>query len=162
MYIIYNWITWLYNRIKHNLVNQLYFIFKKWGSLSWLWTPFPCNPTKSCVTILTLILYSKVLITHRIWRSPIFFFLLRLHLQHMEIPIQAVEFELQLLAYTTSTAMPDPSHVFDLHHSSWQCWILNPLNKSRDRTCICMHTSWVYYHWATKGNLKIPYFKRLI
>ena len=27
--------------------------------------------------------------------------------------------------------MPDPSHVCDLHHSSQQCWILNPLDQTR-------------------------------
>jgi len=32
----------------------------------------------------------------------------------------------------TATAMPDPSHICDLHHSSWQCQILNPLSKARD------------------------------
>ena len=26
----------------------------------------------------------------------------------------------------------DPSHVFDLHCSSWQRWILNPLSEARD------------------------------
>ena len=35
-------------------------------------------------------------------------FFLGLHLQHMEIPRPGVESELQLLAYTTATAMPDP------------------------------------------------------
>ena len=36
-----------------------------------------------------------------------------------------VELELQLSAYATVMAMPDPSRVFELHHSSWQRWILN-------------------------------------
>ena len=30
------------------------------------------------------------------------------HLQHMEVPRPGAESELQLLAYTTATAMPDP------------------------------------------------------
>ena len=29
-------------------------------------------------------------------------------------------------------------HVFDLHHSSWQSQILNPLSKAWDRTCNLM------------------------
>ena len=29
----------------------------------------------------------------------------------------------------TATATPDPSRICDLHHSSWQCWILNPLGQ---------------------------------
>ena len=37
-------------------------------------------------------------------------------------PRLGVKLELQLLA--TATATPDPSHVFDLRHSSWQCRIL--------------------------------------
>ena len=33
----------------------------------------------------------------------------------------------------------------DLHHSSRQQWILNPLSEARDSTCILMDTSWVHY-----------------
>ena len=33
----------------------------------------------------------------------------------MEAPRLGVESELQLPAYTTATAVPDPSHVFNLH-----------------------------------------------
>ena len=35
----------------------------------------------------------------------------------------------------------DLSHVCDLHHSLWQCQILNPLGKARDRTRILMEPS---------------------
>ena len=56
------------------------------------------------------------------------------HPRHMELPRQGVESELQLPAYTTSTATPDPSRVCDLHHSSQQLRILHPLSKVRDRT----------------------------
>ena len=75
------------------------------------------------------------------------------HLWHMEIPRLRVELELQLPAYTTDTAMRDPS--CDLHHSSWQHQILNPLSKARDQTCIFMNTSQVRYCWATTGTPKI-------
>ena len=50
-----------------------------------------------------------------------------------------VESELQLHAY--ATAMPDPSHICHLHHSSWQRQIFNPLSEARDGTCILMDTS---------------------
>ena len=50
----------------------------------------------------------------------------------MEVPRLGVKPELQLLAYTTATTMLDLSHIFDLHHSSWPCWILNPLSEARD------------------------------
>ena len=39
------------------------------------------------------------------------------------------------------TAMWDPSHVCDLHHSSWQPWILNPLSDARNQTHILVDTS---------------------
>ena len=56
------------------------------------------------------------------------------HLGHMEVPRLGVQSELQLPAYTTATAtaMPDPSYVCNLGHSSWQCQILNLLSKARN------------------------------
>ena len=60
------------------------------------------------------------------------------HSQHMEVSRLGVKSELQLSAYTTATAMPDPSCVFDLHHSSRQHRILDPLSEARDRTCNLM------------------------
>ena len=50
----------------------------------------------------------------------------------LEIPRLGVELELQLPAYTTATVTPDLSHICNLHHSLWQCWILNPLMEARD------------------------------
>ena len=51
-----------------------------------------------------------------------------------------VKSELQLPAYTTGMATPDPSRVCDLHHSSRQCRLINPLSEARDRTHILMDT----------------------
>ena len=48
--------------------------------------------------------------------------------------------------YTTVTAMPDPSHVYDLHHSPRQHQILNPLSKARDRTFALTDTSQIHFH----------------
>ena len=62
----------------------------------------------------------------------------------MEVPRVGFELELQLLTYTTATAMWDPSLICDLHHSSQQHWILNPLRETRDRTCVLMDPSWVH------------------
>jgi len=50
----------------------------------------------------------------------------------MKVPRLGVELELQLPAYAIATAMPDLSYICDLHHSSWQHQILNPLSESRD------------------------------
>ena len=74
------------------------------------------------------------------------------HLWHVEIPRLGVKSVLQLPAYTTATAMRDPSRICDLHHSSRQHWILNPLSKARDWTCILMYTSQIHFHWATIGT----------
>ena len=61
----------------------------------------------------------------------LFFFFSRLHPWHMEVPRLGVKSELQPLAYTTTTATWDLNHhVWDLHHSSRQCWIRNPLSKA--------------------------------
>ena len=50
----------------------------------------------------------------------------------MEVPRLGVEFELQLPAYTTATAMWDLSLVCYLHYSSRQCGILNLPNMATD------------------------------
>ena len=75
-----------------------------------------------------------------------------LHLWHMEVPWLGVELELHLLATATGTAMPDPSRICDLHCSSQQCQVLNPLSRDRDQTCILMDTGQVHYHWAMTGT----------
>ena len=61
------------------------------------------------------------------------------HLWHMKVLRLAVESELQLEAYTTATAMWDPSLICDPHHSSQQIWIPDPLSKARDQTAC----SWI-------------------
>ena len=71
----------------------------------------------------------------------LFFVFLGPHPQHMEVLRLGVQSEPP--AYTTATAMPDPSHVFDLYHSSWQRWIPNPQSETRDQTRFLMDTSQV-------------------
>ena len=61
----------------------------------------------------------------------------------MEVPGLGVKLELLLLAYTTATATPDLSCVRNLHHTSQQCWVLNPVKEAWDRTLIVMDTSQV-------------------
>ena len=58
------------------------------------------------------------------------------HLQHVKVPRPEVKSEPQPLVYTTATAIPDPSHMCNLHHSSRQRQILNPRIKARDQTCV--------------------------
>ena len=79
----------------------------------------------------------------------------------MEISRLGVELELQLLAYTTATAMPYLSDICNLHHSMWQCWILTPLGESRDRTHILMDTSQVLNLLSHNGNSSFILFSFL-
>ena len=91
-----------------------------------------------------------------------FFFFLGLHQRHVEVLRLGVQSEPQLLAYATATAMPDLSHVCDLHHSSWQCWISYPLSEARDQTCILMDASQICFCWAMTGTPFSMFLKPLI
>ena len=71
----------------------------------------------------------------------------------MEVLRLGVELELQLPAYTTATAMSDLSNIGDLHHSSCQCQILNPLSKARDQNGSLMVSSLIHFPCATTGAL---------
>ena len=48
--------------------------------------------------------------------------------------------------------MPDPSYICNLYHRSRQQWILNPLSKAWDQTCILMDGSQICFHWAMTGT----------
>ena len=88
-----------------------------------------------------------------------FFRFLGPHLLHLEIPRLQVQLELQLLAYATVTATSDPSHICNLHHSSPQCWILNPLSKAKNQTLNLVVLSGICFCCATKGTLLHQVFK---
>ena len=82
--------------------------------------------------------------THAFYFFNFFIFcLLGMHPRHTEVSRLGVQLEGQLPAYARATATSGLSHVCDLHHSSWQHWILNPLSEARDRTCILMDISQV-------------------
>uniref|UniRef100_A0A4X1V729 Uncharacterized protein n=1 Tax=Sus scrofa TaxID=9823 RepID=A0A4X1V729_PIG len=51
--------------------------------------------------------------------------------------------------------MPDPSRFCDLHHSSWQRRILNPLSEARDRTHNLMVPSQICFRCTTMGTLSL-------
>ena len=76
----------------------------------------------------------------------------------MVVPRLGVKLELQLQAYTTATATGDQSHICDLHHSLQQHWIINPMSKARDQTCIPTETVRFITHWTTTGTPKIIVF----
>ena len=76
----------------------------------------------------------------------------------MEVPRLGVELELQLPAYATATE--DSSRLCNLHHSSQQCQILNPLSEARDGTHNLMVPSRIRFCGATMGTSKIIFFKK--
>ena len=80
------------------------------------------------------------------------FCFLGLYLQHMEVSRLGVQLEVQLPAYTAVTATPDPSCICNLHHSSRQGWIPNPLSKARDRTHNLMVPSQICFCCAVTGT----------
>jgi len=59
----------------------------------------------------------------------------------MEIPRLGVKLELLPPAYAIAAATRDPSHICDLHHSSRQRQIINPLSKASNRTRVLMDAS---------------------
>ena len=63
----------------------------------------------------------------------------------MEVPGQGVELELQLPAYTTATATPNPGRIYNLHHGSWLCWILTLLSKAGIKPASSMDISRVHF-----------------
>ena len=129
------------------------------SSRDFLW---PLKVINICIQIYMYVYIYEVKAWIRIM-TVFFFFVfchfLGLHLRHMEVPRIGVKLELQLPAYTIAIATQDPSRVCDLHHSSWQCRILNPLSETRNWTHILMDASRVYYHWATMGT---PHLNRFI
>ena len=86
-----------------------------------------------------------------------FFFFLGLHLRDREVPRRGVKS--QLPAYTTATTIRDPSHLCDLHHSSRQRQILNPMSKARDQIHILTDASQICFHWATMGSPRRRHLK---
>ena len=121
------------------------------------------SPRPLYVTLMLLLLLgfkvdlSLLSFSPRVWTFFCFLFFffsfvfLGPHSQHMEVPRLGVWLELHLPACTTATATPDPSCVCDLHHSSSQRRILNPLSEARDQTRNLMVPSWIHFHCTTMG-----------
>ena len=99
-------------------------------------------------------LYLSIFCYHRL-RVVFFCFVLffcGLYPWPMALPGLGVQLELQVPAYTAATATSDPSRICDLHHSSQQRQILNPLSKARDPTCNLMVPNWICFPCATTGT----------
>ena len=70
----------------------------------------------------------------------------------MEVSGLGVQLELEPPAYITATAMSDLSHICDLHHSSQEHQILNPLNKARDQIHYLMVLSQIHFRCTMLGT----------
>ena len=92
-------------------------------------------------------------ICKQMFKEALFFFCLFLgpHPWHMEVPTRD-RIRPQLLAYATDTATWDPSQICELHHSSQQRQISDPLSEARDRILILMDTSQIHFRCATMGT----------
>ena len=73
---------------------------------------------------------------------------------HIKFPRLGAKLELQLPAYTTTTATQDPSLVCNLHHSSRQCRILNPLSEARVEPA----SSWMLVRFISAVPRREPLF----
>ena len=73
------------------------------------------------------------------------------HLWHIAVPRLGVQSQLWLLAYSTATAMQDPSQICNLHHRSLQHQNLSPLREARDQTHNLMVPGQIDFHCATTG-----------
>ena len=71
----------------------------------------------------------------------------------MEVPRLGINSELQLPAYTTATATPDPRLLCDLHHSSRQRRILNPVSEPGMEPA----SSWIFVRFvSTEPQRELP------
>ena len=130
--------------------------------LWWMWTrgrgcPFIGSvgilpPAQSIVQLLGTVGASLLILLSSSFLSFFFFCFLGPKPQCVGVSWLGVESELQLRAYTTATATSDLRRVCNLHHSSQQLWILNPLRKARDQTCILMGPSWICFCYSTMGT----------
>ena len=91
-----------------------------------------------------------------IYFLSLFFYFLRPHLWHTEVPRLGIESEPQLPAYITATVTQDPSCACNLHRNRR---ILNPLSEAKDQTCLLMDISQVRNPLSHNGNSQNNYLK---
>ena len=117
---------------------------RSWALLSWEQPSFGCFINSGCVGGLCFVL---LLLSFCLFRATPTAY----GGSQVRVLIGAVA------AYTTATATPDLSHICDLHHSSQQRQILNPLKEARDRTA----ASWFLVRLvsAAPRNFLCHYFK---
>ena len=89
-------------------------------------------------------------LAHQGTASVCFLSFLGLHPWYMEVPSLGIQVE--LLASITTIATATWSHICNLHHSSRQRQILNPLREARDGTCILVDASQICFSLNHNGN----------
>ena len=83
-----------------------------------------------------------------------FFFFLEPHMQHMEVACARVLIGATAASHShsQSNARSSLSHIYNLHHSSWQPWILNPFSKAR----VWTQSSWILIafiiYWTSQNG----------
>ena len=119
------WITGDIRRVK------LLCIILQWGMGEYMTSRICQNPLNcTAQSVNPHVKYgSHLILIFYLFIYLVFLPFLRLLHRPKEVPRLGVKLELEPLAYTRATAMQDPNHVCNLHHSSLQCQILNPLSK---------------------------------
>ena len=81
-----------------------------------------------------------------------------MQVQHMEVPRLGVESDCSCQPTPQPQATHNSRYICNLHHSSQQCRMLNPLRGARDGIRILMDASWVRFCWATTGTPELYTF----
>ena len=115
-----------------------------------VWSAFPLTQLANLRTLVALNHFLPIFQMSFFFFFSLFF--LGPHLLHKEVSRLGDRSELQPAAYAAATGKQDTSHVCNLHHSSRQYQILNPMSKARDGTCILMDPSQVRFLRATTGT----------
>ena len=116
------------------------YVLDLWGPLPRLWflktqTSSPCSDGRLLFLGLNVFPF---LIT--------FFFFFGLFAFYRAAPVAYGDSQARDLIGTVAAGLHHShSNVCNLHHSSRQCWILNPLSGARDRTRVLMVVSRVHY-----------------
>ena len=129
----YSWLVWSVFACSRTLETVILCLTHKFryrtGLRVHIWT---LASPQTGIQLLVASVILKLLQSDPLSSGSFFCLFLGSHPQPMEVPKLGVDSERQLLA--CATAMQDPSHVYNLHHSSREHWILNPLSEAWNRT----------------------------
>ena len=106
-----------------------------WSLLHYVYVPHLLNPV-ICWWTFKLFSCNRTVLFYLFF---VFLSFIGLHLWHMEVP----RLGSNRSCWAFTSAMWDLSQICNLHHSSRQCWILNPLSNAKDWIHILMDPSWV-------------------